>query len=224
MNRSDSIKELSTALTKAQSMFPLVPKTKEVIVTGSRGSYTFKYAPLEQMISLIRPALTECGLSFTQGIQDDRLETVLMHTSGEWISFSIPTPDPGTSQAYGAVLTYRRRYSLKMILGIETDDDNSEEHGEKEASKKKGMLTRPITPTNDALDNISKERHEYINRVASTIVDCFNAGQQEEAYKSYSQVEDHEERIAVWSYLDSKMRRTLKAISEKERKGNGVSE
>ena len=213
MNKSNEVSALFAALAKAQSEFPEIPKTKEVIVQTQKGSYVFKYAPLEKMIPLIRPVLKENGLGFTQGADGNNLITTIFHTSGEWFEHSMPLIDNPSAQQYGSQFTYRRRYSLKAALGIETDDDDADNTYTDDGKKRKA------TPMAGVMDNIPKERHEYINRIAGSIIDYFNAGNQEEAFKIYAEIKDNEEQMGVWSFLDSKMRRTIKKIGEAKKQG-----
>jgi ERF superfamily len=212
MKKSESIINISAALIKAQSEFPNVPKTKEVIVQTQKGAYVFKYAPLENIISITRPVLFFNGLGFTQGVDGDSIVTTILHNSGEWIAYRMPFADIPQNQIYGSNFTYRRRYALKAALGIETDDDDADMTHTDDGKKKKA------TPMAGVMDSIPKERHGDINRMASTIVDCFTAGDSEEAFKAYSEIKNNEEKMAVWSFLDSKMRRTIKQIGE-QRKG-----
>ena len=212
MQTSSSIAILAAALIKAQAKFPAIPKTKEVIFQTQRGSINFKYAPLEEMISVLRPILAEFELGFTQGADGDSIVTTLFHSSGEWISHRMPLPEQPTAMAYGSQFTYRRRYSLKAALGIETDEDDADNTFVDDGKKRKN------TPNAGAFDNIPKERHEYVNRVASSIVDCFNADQPQEAFKAYLEVTDNMEKLGVWSFLDSKMRRRLKAMQAEKLK------
>jgi hypothetical protein len=211
MNSSPSIANLSAALIAAQAEFPDVPKTKEVIVQSQKGSYTFKYAPLEKMIPILRPILTKHGLGFTQGADGDALVTTLLHSSGEWLSHRMPLENIPYAQQYGSQFTYRRRYSLKAALGIETDDDDADQTPEQKKIRN--------TPNAGAMDNVPKERHEAVTRYASSIIDCFNADQPDEAFKAYKEVTDNYEKLGVWSFLDSKMRRALKKMDEEARKG-----
>lgn len=221
MNKSESVVNIMAALIKAQSEFPEVPKTKEVIVQGSKGSYTFKYAPLESMIKLLRPALTANGLGFTQGASGETLVTTVFHSSGEWFSHSMPLLDMPYEQQYGARFSYRRRYSLKAALGVETDDDDSE-------SQQPPAKPTKITPNSNSFDGVPKERHEAVTRIAGSIVDCFNAGQPAEGYAAYKTITVNEEKLMAWSFLDSKMRRQLKqfdadALAAKKGNGNGAT-
>lgn len=210
MKHSEQINEISKALVAAQAEFPAIPKTKEVLVATQRGSYVFKYAPLEDTLKLLRPVLTKHGLGITQGADGEAIVTTVLHTSGQWISHTMPLLDTANPQQYGAQFTYRRRYSLKAALGIETDDDDADQSFTDDG-KKKGAK-----PTSDCMDRVPRDRHEHVHRFAATIVDCFNAGQEQEAFKAYHEIPTLEERAAVWSFLDSKIRRRLKEIGKEK--------
>lgn len=210
MKQSESIAELAKALIAAQAEFPPIPKTKEVIVKSEKGSYVFKYAPLEDTLKLLRPVLANAGLGLTQGADGDAIITTVFHTSGQWISHSMPMPSSASSQQYGAAFTYRRRYSLKAALGIETDDDDADQSFTDDKTRKGAK------PTSDCMANVPKERHEFVHRFASTIVDCFNAGDEQEGFKAYQEIKSIEERVAVWSFLDAKIRRRLKEIGKEK--------
>ena len=55
-----------------------------------------------------------------------RVETILIHTSGESMSGGIihVPADKQTPQGYGSALTYARRYSLMSACGIAPEDDD----------------------------------------------------------------------------------------------------
>lgn len=214
MKQSESIANLAAALVKAQAEFPTIPKTKEVIVATQKGSYVFKYGPLEDTLKLLRPTLVKYGLGVTQGAEGETLVTTIIHESGEWLSHTMPLMDTSNSQQYGGQFTYRRRYSLKAALGIETDDDDADRTFTDDGKQKRA------TPTAGVMDAVPRERHEAINRLAGSIIDCFSAQKPDEAYKCYNEISSLEERAAVWSFLDSKMRRKLKEIGAT--KGTGT--
>ena len=55
-----------------------------------------------------------------------RLNTVLAHSSGEWISSDWPvcaTAEVAAPHRLGAALTYARRYALFALVGIAGEDD-----------------------------------------------------------------------------------------------------
>ena len=94
--------------------------------------YKNKYATLEDVLNIARPALAKHGLVVHQFVRRDpeRCITRVLHVSGGSIQ------DEGvriihkeeTPQAYGSALTYARRYGLQLFLGLtgEPDDDDAE--------------------------------------------------------------------------------------------------
>lgn len=127
MEHSEQMNELATALSKAQS-------TLQVAKKGSENPFfKSKYADLYSVWAACREALTTNGLAVSQVADVDAegravLETVLMHTSGQWLKGRLPLmavkPDP---QAQGSAITYARRYSLSAIVGLCTEEDDDGE-------------------------------------------------------------------------------------------------
>lgn len=141
MNKSDSITNLAIALNKAQG------ELRAAIKDSTNPFYKSKYADLESVWSAIREPLTNNGLSVSQFGDGDSLTTMLMHASGEWIagSFKLVLKEQ-TPQAFGATVTYFRRYSLAAMLGvIQSDDDAESAMGRKD--KVKDPLIANIDPT-----------------------------------------------------------------------------
>ena len=119
------MKDIYSALIKAQSQFPTVEKNTVV----KAGKFNFKFASYSAICEAIRKPLGDNNLAFihcrTSGedVNADRLETVLIHESGESITTSQPVPIIPDAQQYGAWLTYMRRYQLSALLGLATDED-----------------------------------------------------------------------------------------------------
>jgi hypothetical protein len=124
MNKSDSIKELATALSIAQG--EMCGAIKGKLNPAFKGS---KYADLGAIIDAVKEPFCTNGLSYSQfPIFRDGfvgVETMLMHVSGEWMCSELLLPmvkqDP---QAAGSAITYARRYSLQSIAGIPSEDDD----------------------------------------------------------------------------------------------------
>lgn len=123
MEKSESIKELAAALSKAQSEIEDATKDKS--------GYNYKYADLSQVLQIIRPVFGKYGLSLTQFPGGDGekviIESMLMHSSGEWISkeYSMtiePSKGMTLAQGAGSVITYMRRYAAASIAGITQED------------------------------------------------------------------------------------------------------
>lgn len=133
--RSESIAQLAAALAAAQGE-----------MTGARKDsanpyYKSKYADLASVIEAIRGPLAKNGLAYMQfprAVPDGiEVETVLCHSSGEWVSETLRLPAVSTyerkdgsiaerfdSQTCGSAITYARRYGLQSITGVAAEDDD----------------------------------------------------------------------------------------------------
>src|SRR5690349_13538481 len=94
-NRSANIAALAAALAAAQKNFTSIPKDREVkVTTRTGGSYTFRYATMDAILSATMPALAEQSLAISQALSswgdNYAVETTLYHSSGEWISNVTP--------------------------------------------------------------------------------------------------------------------------------------
>lgn len=131
MNKSDSLNELASALSKAQSE-----------ITGAKTDSTnpffkSKYASLESVYHAINVPFSKNGLAVTQTTTWEEtmgvaIVTTLMHSSGQWIEGILPImavkQDP---QGIGSAITYSRRAALKAIAGIYEADDDGESHAQR---------------------------------------------------------------------------------------------
>jgi hypothetical protein len=147
-NKSESIKELATALSKAQGEMPAVQ------FNAVNPFLKNKYADLGAIIATSKPILAKHGLSVSQMSGGDgdtvSVTTVLMHQSGEWMesTMSLKIGDEkgkSTAQVAGSIITYLRRYSLASILGMYADEDGdgNDPQPQKPAPKK---AERPQAP------------------------------------------------------------------------------
>lgn len=123
MNQSESIKELATALAKAQGK--ISHATKE----SKNPHFNSKYADLASVLDACREPLSENGLSVCQlpSKSDGAwiLITRLIHSSGEWIQGEVPIlSSKQDAQGFGSGMTYARRYGLASVVGIAQDDDD----------------------------------------------------------------------------------------------------
>jgi len=140
------------ALQKAQKEFPSLVKTKEVGI-GTR--YGYSYLPLEQMLSLIQPVLHNNGFHLSQlfgytPTGETLVKTKLVHEDGHEEVSELPLFLPprdlqkkNEAHVWGGAVTYQRRYSIKLILGLETDMDNNMEI-EEEKTNKKDRSAQPV--------------------------------------------------------------------------------
>jgi hypothetical protein len=125
MNRSEDIKELVTALSKAQGVM------KPAVFDKVNPHFKSKYASFTSCVEACQKPLADNGLSFMQycEIIGDKyqLVTMIAHISGQWIKSYFPfNPLDNKIQTLGSTLSYAKRYSLCAMLGIVSDDDDDD--------------------------------------------------------------------------------------------------
>ncbi len=204
------LKELATALTKAQA------EIEGAAADKSNPHFRSKYADLGNVIDAIKPALAKYGLSFIQRVHDAddaaKVETVILHASGQQIScgaVSVPVSKKD-AQGYGSALTYARRYSLSAAFGVAPEDDDGN------AAAKSPPKKTTISPTDGALESQPPEVQEGLRRIANSIVDLWNSGNEWGAFEAAEGISDPEEKVALWSLLKphSKLRSRLKEMAQ----------
>ncbi len=131
--QSDQINELTTALSKAQTLIEPPKKNRTVKVSGVTKAgkpfeYSFKYADLEECKRVSQKPLGENGLSFSsQNIswkQEPWLWSRLFHSSGQWIGSLYQLPMTDEPKELAAEITYGRRYQYCELVDISAEDDN----------------------------------------------------------------------------------------------------
>ena len=131
---SESTAAIATALAKAQTELTNPEKAMVGTVYNVRSDspQRFRYASLSSGLDIIRKTLGAQQIAIAQTTDIDRasqtvnLTTVLLHTSGEWISSHWPVCQVSETSAprrMGAALTYARRYALFTMVGIAGEDD-----------------------------------------------------------------------------------------------------
>lgn len=118
-----SIANLADALCKAQGEMEGAKKT------SNNPHFRSAYADLESVWDACREPLTKHGLAVIQSPMGDGdhvvLETMLVHTSGEFIRRKLPIrPTKQDPQGVGSAITYARRYALMAMVGLAPEDDD----------------------------------------------------------------------------------------------------
>ena len=204
MKSSESIKELASALAKAQASMENASKDKD------NPFFRSKYANLESVVGVIRPAIEPHGLSFIQVCHDwdvgAKVETIILHESGEWLSCGVMSAPAmkADAQGFGSALTYARRYSLSAAFGVATEDDDG-----RSASKRKGRDTpegdKPTDADAEWAEGLAMQVRSLMTKQdikgAAEVLNTLGVG------GSY----DAEAKEAAWSRLESPIRSALKA-------------
>jgi len=182
MNKSESIKELATALAKAQGQI------KGAVKDSANPFFKSKYADLASVVEAIRSAFAANGLSYIQSVEPSdkdevRVETTILHSSGEWIGcgvLALPVSKVD-AQGYGSALTYARRYSLSAATGVapEDDDGNAATVAKPSLVKKmdgveKALLVIGVSPTLKDLQTVFTDAYKQAqaadDKAAMTII------------------------------------------------------
>ena len=144
--KSESIKELTTALAKAQIAFKPIKCTEQVGYDTTKGRKQYNYAPLNEVIEATKQALSDNSLAITQSTKliegNTILETLLSHSSGEWLSGELFVgKQDQPPQSEGSAMTYKRRYGMSAMLCIAPEDDDDGAEATEVATKPK---TKPV--------------------------------------------------------------------------------
>ena len=125
MNASPELGELATALAKAQADIAGAHRNSD------NPFFKSKYSDLASCWSAVREPLTRNGLSIVQHPSATgatvSLETVLLHSSGQWMSgVMTATAKDSSPQALISIVTYLRRAGLCAIASVAPVDDDAE--------------------------------------------------------------------------------------------------
>jgi len=166
--RSAEIKDLAAALAKAQGMIEGAKKDSDNPFFGS------KYADLKSVWDVIRKPFADNGLSVIQRpYGESGIETLLLHSSGQWISGGKLEIKPKKDDAHGigSAITYARRYTLMAIAGVAPEDDDGNAATGKSSETKKVDVKRPDgtevkkpEATSDS-DNIGKLKNSVLKSI-----------------------------------------------------------
>ena len=156
MRKSDSIDALAAALAKAQA------KIESATKSAKNPFYKSSYADLPAVWEACRKPLTDNGLSVVQLTDTSEngtvLESVLMHSSGQWISCHYPIkPVKDDPQSMGSALTYSRRYSLMALVGIVADFEDDD--GNAASGNHAGLISSAMSAPSSSEANLTRIEH-----------------------------------------------------------------
>ena len=156
MRKSDSIDALAAALAKAQA------KIESATKSAKNPFYKSSYADLPAVWEACRKPLTDNGLSVVQLTDTSEngtvLESVLMHSSGQWISCHYPIkPVKDDPQSMGSALTYSRRYSLMALVGIVADFEDDD--GNAASGNHTGLISSAMSAPSSSEANLTRIEH-----------------------------------------------------------------
>ena len=123
--------EFYRALSAMQASLPPIPKDR--VVKNRDGTVRYTYASFDAILEVLKPSLSAYGLSIRYETRQPSpnevsVTCVVTHCAGhsERVEFVAPVGKSGNMlpiQEYGAAITYAKRYTLCMALGLSVDED-----------------------------------------------------------------------------------------------------
>lgn len=217
MQMSESINELAAALASAQGQITGALKD------SANPFYKSRYADLASCWDACREPLSRNGLSVIQPAEADdtgvTVTTMLMHTSGQWISSALRMiPKDSSPQSVGSGIAYGRRYGLTAMIGIaQVDDDGN-------AASGRNTPAEGHSPKGDLGKTVPIDRARSIALQMIAIIDSPAAdGDHDELKKSMVALDFHEKvlnpdedlYVAVGEQLPAAKRNVWKALVKK---------
>lgn len=218
MEKSESLKELALALSKAQGQI------KGALKDVTNPFYKSKYADLASVVEAIRAPLTDNGLSYVQIARDMEqcasIETVILHSSGEWLScgaVSVPV-SKADAQGFGSALTYARRYSLSAAFGVAPEDDDGNAAAKAAPKDSPGKMVDQELATDGLLPEQVKALRSEAKKIEG---DFYTIGAKAAlgSWVAFKKASELEEQTACWSMMDSKVRSGIKKAGELTKEG-----
>src|SRR6185369_3604983 len=207
MKTSSSITTIAAVLPKAQA------EIKGAVKDATNPHFKSRYADLTSVIEACKAALNKHGITFLQPVRSGEsgvvVETVLLHTSGEWISDELELPvSKNDAQGVGSAITYGRRYGLQSMVGIPAEDDDGNAAAKSPADR---VLARPTDAKQvavDALAAMPEDEQKFLRDEAINVIDAHENGGAAEYLRSLNL--DNAEKLAIWSLLPSNVRSAIK--------------
>lgn len=100
-------------------------KVNAIKKDGKNPHFKSTYATLTQILSEVKPILSDIGLVLLQPIKDGKVGTVITDGDKLVIESFIDLPTGLNPQQMGSAITYFRRYTLASLLSLEIEDDDA---------------------------------------------------------------------------------------------------
>ena len=158
MNKSDTITKIAGALLAAQK------EMGNAIKDSKNPFFKSSFATLNAVREACIPVLNKNGVSVFQPTTEMNgklyVETLLLHESGEYISglYEVVAGKQNDPQAFGAAVSYSRRYSLSSMVNIGSEDDDGESamgRTSKPVLTNKTITVGPSTTTTIVTDKLT---------------------------------------------------------------------
>jgi len=114
-------------------------------------------------------------------------------------------------KAPGKLLSYAKKYAVLKVLEIESGE---EEEDREEQFKPRNTAAQV---TKDAFTALPKARQSIVMDTLTQVVDALNEDRDFDAHGLCESLDDADEKLALWSKMDSKQRGRIKAQSQQKK-------
>lgn len=197
-------------------------QSKNLKKSGKNSFAGYEYFELTDFLPTVQNIFNEIGLSGVVSYASDLASlTITDVDDNSQIVITSPMADANLKgchpiQNLGAVETYTRRYLWVTAMEIVEHDalDSSE------------PLRHPLAPKESAKtiamsewDKLPKEEQEFLQGIADKVIEANLAFGIETAVKALVEANlDQDEKVAIWSRFDSKLRSAIKEYQSERRK------
>lgn len=162
--------------------------------------------------SLVSSTVTLTGTATTKGIPFIRYEAryrfEVVNADEPQDRFQVEIESHAMDQgdkAPGKALSYAKKYVVLKLLEIESGEEEEEREVQKSSEK--------ITPSAGIKDALSKDEQKKVETIASAVIDFLAADRGGDAWDFAEKAGLHtEEKIYLWTFLNSAQKNTLKKI------------
>jgi hypothetical protein len=167
-----------SAMAEFQRLCPPIKKTATARIQTARASYSYSYAPLDEILSEIQPVMGPLGLSVSwrSRVETDKVivSCRVAHRLGHYeesgdIAMPIVTADAdrgaNPAQRVGIAATYAKRYALLGIIGLAPEDDDDAQSAE-EATPPRAETAPPLEESDILAEPISEAQQKRLWAIA----------------------------------------------------------
>lgn len=114
-------------------------------------------------------------------------------------------------KAPGKALSYAKKYAVLKLLEIESGEEDEERPEQVKPKESK------ITPNAGAGDAMTEKAKSMVRDTHTQVMDALNEERDMDAYALCESVTELEDKLYLWSLMDSKARRRIKDQQKRER-------
>ena len=187
--------------------------------TANAGTYSYAYADLGDLLDVARPILAAHNLALIQPLMrmDSAVitvETMLIHSSGHYLSWLFEVQAGQTAQQTGSGITYARRYSALGALGVAAGGDDDDGKAASTPTVPESFDEAPLAPTRDQTATVVRlfEQLEIMSAKDREMVTAAILDRPERAWRQLTRDEARSVIEGLQERVDEELRASSDAV------------